>query len=484
MDTASIKTAFGYARESTDDQLEFSPEAQRKALHVYAEKNGYILDDHNIFSDLGVSGKKADKRPEFQRMIALAKSKAHPCDAILVWKFSRFARNQEESIVYKSMLKRDGVEVISITEPLADGPFGSLIERIIEWMDEYYSIRLAEEVKKGMTEKARRGELQSTPAFGYKVSSNTLIPDPAEADIVREIFSRFNAGDGLYPLARMLNERGIRTHRGNRFENRTIEYIIRNPVYIGKLRWNPSGKTRRRFGDKNLILSDAGHKAIIDSVTWDEAQKRMDRIKAEWGYKARPTTDLKDWPSGIVRCASCGATLVFTLPHYYKCNNFTRGRCTTSQHIRSDLLKDAIIERLSTDLSTELPLSYKIVKKSADESAEAATRARIENLERKKIRLREAYLNGADSAEEYKEWKDAIDRDIERLNATLAEETREIQPAQVNAALRSSIASALETLTAPDATKEQKNEAARSVIENCTYDKSKNLLSITYRAVF
>ena len=75
---------------------------------------------------------------------------------ILVWKYSRFARNQEESIVYKSMLKKDHVEVISISEPLVDGPFGSLIERIIEWMDEYYSIRLSGEVLRGMKEKALR----------------------------------------------------------------------------------------------------------------------------------------------------------------------------------------------------------------------------------------------------------------------------------------------------------------------------------------
>ena len=78
-------------------------------------------------------------------MIAEAKSKEHPFDVILVWKYSRFARNQEESIVYKSMLKRENVDVISVSEPISDDPFGSLIERIIEWMDEYYSIRLSGE---------------------------------------------------------------------------------------------------------------------------------------------------------------------------------------------------------------------------------------------------------------------------------------------------------------------------------------------------
>ena len=137
----SLKYAYGYIRVSTHDQEEISPDSQEHLLRDYAAKNNIVI--LKIFTDLGISGRKADKRPGFQEMISLAKGPDHPVDCILVWKFSRFARNQEESIVYKSLLKKQhNVDVISISEPLADGPFGSLIERIIEWMDEYYSIRL------------------------------------------------------------------------------------------------------------------------------------------------------------------------------------------------------------------------------------------------------------------------------------------------------------------------------------------------------
>jgi len=81
-------------------------------------------------------------------MIAVAKQTPSPFSAIMVWKFSRFARNQEEAIFYKGMLKKRGIDVISTSEPIIDGPFGSLIERIIEWFDEYYSINLSTEVKR------------------------------------------------------------------------------------------------------------------------------------------------------------------------------------------------------------------------------------------------------------------------------------------------------------------------------------------------
>ena len=126
-----------YIRVSTDRQEELSPDAQKRLLMDYAKKNKILIQEPYIFMENGISGRNAKKRPEFQKMIALAKSKPAPFQVILVWKFSRFARNQEESIVYKSMLKKQcGIDVVSISEPLIDGPFGSLIERIIEWMDD------------------------------------------------------------------------------------------------------------------------------------------------------------------------------------------------------------------------------------------------------------------------------------------------------------------------------------------------------------
>ena len=110
-----MKTACAYIRVSTDKQEELSPNAQKRLILDYCKKNNYKITDEYLFIENGISGKKAEKRPQFQKMIHMAKSKEHPFDIILVWKFSRFARNQEESIVYKSLLKKSNVEVISIS---------------------------------------------------------------------------------------------------------------------------------------------------------------------------------------------------------------------------------------------------------------------------------------------------------------------------------------------------------------------------------
>ena len=146
-----MKTAAAYIRVSTDDQLEYSPESQLKVIQDYADKNGIILLEDCIYMESGgKSGKTMLKRDKFLELIAIAKKKPKPFDYILVWKFSRFARNQEEAITLKSMLKRNGIEVLSISEPLPEGPFGDLVERIIEWTDSYYLINLSQEVKRGM----------------------------------------------------------------------------------------------------------------------------------------------------------------------------------------------------------------------------------------------------------------------------------------------------------------------------------------------
>ena len=100
-----------------------------------------LLPEDLIFVDEGISGRNTKTRTAFNTMIGLAKSKEKPFDVILVWKYSRFARNREDSVVYKSMLRKElNIDVISISEDVGDDKMAILFEAMIEAMDEYYSI--------------------------------------------------------------------------------------------------------------------------------------------------------------------------------------------------------------------------------------------------------------------------------------------------------------------------------------------------------
>ena len=238
-----MKTAAAYIRVSTDMQTELSPDSQLHMIRQYAEQHDIILPNCYIFSDEGISGRKADKRPGFQNMIATAKQKPTPFDVILVWKFSRFARSREDSIVYKSMLRKQcNIEVVSISEPMGEDKTSILMESMLEAMDEYYSINLAEEVRRGMEEKFRRGGVVVAPPLGYIIKDGKYEIEESQAAIIRKIFSDFLDGKGIRTIALDLNAMGFRTKRGNKFDNRNIEYIITNPVYIGKMRYCPGHK--------------------------------------------------------------------------------------------------------------------------------------------------------------------------------------------------------------------------------------------------
>lgn len=478
-----LRAAAAYIRVSTDDQMELSPDSQLVKIREYAAKNDLLLLPQYIFHDDGISGRAADKRPGFQRMIAAAKDPTHPFDVIIVWKFSRFARNQEESIFYKSILRsKCKVDVVSVSEPLIAGPFGSLIERIIEWMDEFYSIRLSEEVKRSMTVNAKKGNLQSTPSFGYKAEDHTLVVVPEEAEIVREIFRRFVGGEAMYALAKSINARGIRTHRGNPFENRTVDYILNNPVYIGKLRWTPTGKTRRDFRNADSIIADATHPAIIDEQTWQAAQARILELKRVHKWHSKPASGRKHWLCGIVRCPTCGSTLAFTAPHFMQCNGRLRGKCNTSQHISVELLEEAFMQQLQHDLTFSASVSCTVRRVSTPDASQDL-RQRRARLASRLDRLRDAYLDGVETLVDYKAARqqiqtqlDALDADIRKADAASIPDTA--------SALRGAISATLETLRSPEATIAQKYESAQRIIENCCFDKSHMLLTVFYQLSF
>ena len=272
-----MQNAAAYIRVSDERQDEFSPDSQLKLIREYCRSNELLLSDGHIFYDDGISAKSAQKRKEFCRMIELAKSREHPFDVIVVWKYSRFARIQEESIVYKSLLRKHGVRVASVSEPSADDPFSSLVERIIEWMDEYYIVRLSGEVKRGMTEKALRGQPNNPAPIGYDMNNKQFTVNRDEAEIIKSIFSLFVGGLSASQIAERLNADGYRTRKGNLFESRTVKYILQNPVYAGYIRWSRDGRmaSNRHFDSENFIIRKGLHEPIISDDEYTAAQKRL-----------------------------------------------------------------------------------------------------------------------------------------------------------------------------------------------------------------
>ncbi len=417
-----MKIAAAYIRVSTEDQIEYSPESQIKQIRNYAKSHDMIVPDEFIFADEGISGKTTQKRPAFNQMIGTAKLKPKPFDVILLWKFSRFARNREDSIIYKSMLRKQlGIEVISISENIGDDKTSIIFEAMIEAMDEYYSINLAEEVKRGMLEKASRGEPVGSAAFGYQIQDGQLEPDPATAGLVQKIFTDYARGKPQLQITKELNTMGIRSRRGYPLENRTIEYILNNPVYIGKIRWNPNGRLSRNFTSKDVHLYDGKHQPIIEPELWAAVQKRLHDTRKLYRRYERPASPSPWIFQGLVRCGSCGRTIVQAKAGVrVQCIGYSHGLCGVSHSIEMHLLKASVIQQMDEDLCRAgFFVKLKAQKDEKRDCMPDLARSQIEKEEKKLIRIREAYEAGIDTLEEYRQAKAKIQKNIEAIRKTI-----------------------------------------------------------------
>lgn len=481
-----------YIRVSTHMQDELSPDAQQRLLLDYAKSNNIVVPKDFIFVE-SISGRKADRRPEFQRMVSIAKQKPSPFSVILVWKFSRFARNQEESIVYKSLLRKQcKVDVVSVSEPIIDGPFGSLIERIIEWMDEYYSIRLSGEVFRGMTEKAMRGGYQARPPLGYRIDRKGEPPVivPEEAEAIKLIFDKYvNEHMGIFEIARHLNSLGIRTSHGKSFERRSIEYILQNPTYCGMIRWNRTTNETNEIKDRSeWIISEGHHKPIISKDLFEAAQQRF---QAEYRPRgARPVSTYKHWLSGLVKCPACGRTMI--AKHikdkrygrsycYFTCYGYNKGKCLAKTSVSSKFLEPEVLQALKDAAGNpDIEFEYKQAVPSGEVSEMDILSESLEKIDMKMKRVKEAYQSGIDTLQEYNENKQQLIKEKEQILSRLDDLATMPEANNVPEEMHKRISTVCSILQSEYFDDVQKSQALSSIVEKIVYNKNTDTLDIYY----
>lgn len=503
-------TGAAYIRVSTEDQLEFSPDSQLKKIREYAAQHQITIPGDQIYMDEGISGRSASKRPAFLQMIAAARKRPAPFQVILVWKFSRFARNRQDSILYKSMLQKEcGIDVISVSEPLSDDPTSILVEALLEAMDEYYSLNLAGEVRRGMNEKFSRGQTVSIPPFGYRMGDSYFEPDEETAPFVALMFQKYSQGFSLRRIAAWLNDAGIRTSRGNLFESRTVEYILSNPVYTGKLRRRigdvkiPGSNTAsshaadRFYRGQDVQVVSAPHIPLITEELFRTVQKRLDLCR-ECSLSGSPKSSSKHTPntetlfSGLVRCSACGSSLVSaSRGRALQCSSYTKGRCRSSHYISLKFLKPAVLRAvkncplpLAGTVSPSAPVRVSESEPAPHPKAKKIWRSpsvgkQIQAEEKRLERLRLAYESGTDSLEEYRLRKQEIRKKIAALK-----ETEKEGPGVSDLSYPSfswNLQGLARLLDSGLFTISESNELLRLIFSRIIFDRAKNTLQFVFR---
>ena len=249
-----------YTRVSTEDQAKqgFSLEAQRERLEAYCLARDWFVAEKYI--DDGHSGRNV-RRPAYQKMMA----ERERWDALLVIKMDRIHRNSRNFMEMMENLREWGKDFVSASESLdTSTAMGRFVMDIIQRIAQLESEQIGERVYMGMSQKAKVGPgiLGFHAPLGYEVTEGRLVPNAAEAEVVREIFDLCREGRTLEEIASDLNTEGRRTKRDTSWTPVKIHRIVHNPVYAGYLRW-----------DEFLRKSD--HKPLVSVEVFNEAQERL-----------------------------------------------------------------------------------------------------------------------------------------------------------------------------------------------------------------
>ena len=325
-----------YARYSSDNQREESIEGQLRECQAFAEKNDITI--MNTYIDRAFSA-KTDNRPEFQHMISDSKKKMF--DVVLVWKYDRFARNRLDSLMYKQLLQRNNIKLISVTEPIMNSSVGIIVESMIDSYNEYYSAELAEKVTRGMTENALKGKYNGgTLPIGYIIDDDKYFQiDPLTAPIVLEAFQKYDEGMTMKKIVDYLRLKGLRTKKNGEISINSLTRMLHNRRYIGEYKF------------QDIVTPDV-IPAIVPQDLFDRVQEKLAknkkapaRKKAEDEYLL--TTKLYCGKCGCYMVGESGTSQQKKIVHrYYKCVSVKNHKGCDKKTVKKDWIEDLTLEMI------------------------------------------------------------------------------------------------------------------------------------------
>ena len=381
--------AIVYARVSSKDQEKegFSIPAQQRLLREYAIKQSFTV----VREFVDVETAKQAGRPEFAAMLGYLKNHRATCATILVEKTDRLYRNFKDLTTLDDL----GVSVHLVKENRIIGPESGSSDQLVHGFNvliaRNYVLNLAEETRKGMTEKAGSGSYPSCAPVGYRntdgpAGKRIIVSDPDTAPVIAVLFERFATGQySIKQVVAQLNAEGVNL-RGRKLYSSLAHQILRKRLYMGDFDWDGS--------------TYAGtHEPLVTRQCWERVQELLDaraenktrKVKHDFAY------------TGLVRCGHCGCLLVGELKKrqyvYYHCIG-NRGKCpepyTRQETLTGEfanILRDLVIPQPVLDWLGDAVLESDRTEHAAREQAIKRLQARYEQIQ---ARTETMYLDKLD----------------------------------------------------------------------------------------
>ncbi len=314
-----------YARDSGGSEQDASTDQQEQAARAWCTTHNYILS--KVFVDAARPGSTTAGRDGFEQMIQYLRGGGEGEAGVIVWKFSRMARNLTDAQFYRADLRRRGYEIYSLNDVIPPGPEGRLIETVVDFMNERYLADLSSDVARGQKYLAviHHGyPLGRTPIGLRRVPFeigkhrdgkphivSRLEPDPLTAPLVLQAFEMRSIGATYREIDEQVHLFGSKP---------SYSKILRHSLYIG------------RFTYQDLTIDDFC-KPIIPLALWHAVQ----RINQDWVERRIHPRQVASrfLLSGLLTCGLCGHPMTGRTVHAPKwpTSRFDYYRCTRSSEL-------------------------------------------------------------------------------------------------------------------------------------------------------
>ena len=336
-----------YTRVSTDMQAEKefnSCEAQEEKIRAFI-KSQDSMEVFKIYSDAGYSGGTLN-RPAFQEMINDIKQ--NEINLVISYKIDRLTRSPKDFYQLIELFDKYHVDFISVTERCdTSTPSGRLLRNIMLTFAQFERELASERTKDKMIQRAQKGMWNGgIIPFGYKTENKKLLINEKEVKVIHDIYENFVTSPSLSKIYEELKSNKVTDRKGNNFSKTELDYILRNIVYTGKIKY--TGKVFQ--GLHQPIISEE-----LFNLTQELRKKREKSVRVYKDYTL----------AGLVKCKECAS---FMTPcrtdkkkqgklnrfYYYRCTKtFNRewNSCKTRQ-VSANRLEDYVfqnLERISID---------------------------------------------------------------------------------------------------------------------------------------
>ncbi len=427
-----------YAAKSTEDKRGSIPD-QLTRTRAFTEGNGWRIADE--FFDEGFSAYSGNRGPDLEKAKALAIALAgeHGACNFVALHSDRVARGAGDEpgaadhlVEVVAHLRRHNVKLRTVEDDLYDDDRISLLmAAVMGQRNTEDSRRKSESVAAGFRRRAKERGLHSGPApYGYEYAADEsgLVVVPVEAGVVGRIFREYVAGRSMSGIARGLFQDGVKTKKGAHWRQAQVSGFLRNPVYIGKVKYKDE-------------LFDGAHDPIVDPELWRDAQQLLEAMPVRPG---RPPVEKRHlFTGGFLRCANCDDPMVpCARPNrnyeFYECSGRIHG-CKTGAIRRRDIDEavfsyfeqvaldvGATRDQLATAMSQKVGEATTMLAAAEEEAQDASNRL---------AKVKRDYTHGELTAAEWRELKADLEPESEAAKSQVKRLLGQVEAARSSAAI-------------------------------------------------